>query len=72
MSFLTFFFESRLPAAPLVCGYAAATRYSPRGGRSVRRSRDESWNDIYAQISTHVLLYDWNVGNDELAARHAG
>jgi len=36
-----------LGSVPLcwVCGYAAATRYSPRGG-SRRRSRDEIWNDM--------------------------
>src|SRR4051812_13657820 len=36
-------FDSCLPFS-WVCGYAAATRYSPRGGR--RRSREEGWNCI--------------------------
>ena len=52
-SLMSFVLLLYLACVPLcwVCGYAAATRYSPRGG-SRRRSRDENRNDIWAQLST--------------------
>src|ERR1022692_1721266 len=46
---------SRFDASPCVCGYAAATRYSPRGGSS-RRSERENWNDMCPEVSTGTAI----------------